>query len=291
MGFGGGVDGVTGSRGVAQVVFVVGVITAFLTAFYVARMLWLAFGGAYRGQGHPRESDGIILVPLVVLAIGSVGAGVVGSPLVGSDNIGKWISTPLLPSEGAVAVNWGLVAATTLIALLGLGFATALYRQGLPEREYLTRVPPLYTLLEHKYYLDDLYEGVFVRAVTGQLAPATYWFDQRVIDGVVNGAALGTRRRSRRRRCCSPGCRCWSASGCWPASTTAPAGPCSSRSSGRGSPRSAPATTSASTASPCRCWCCRCCSASSAWSIPRGSCRSPATPGRSWRCCWRSRPA
>jgi NADH-quinone oxidoreductase subunit L len=197
MGFGGGVAGVTGSPGVAQVVFVVGVITAFLTAFYVARMLWLAFGGAYRGHGHPRESDGIILVPLVVLAIGSFGAGVVGSPLVGSDNIGKWISTPLLPSEGAVAVNWGLAAATTVVALLGLGFASALYRQGLPEREYLTRVPPLYTLLEHKYYLDDLYEGVFVRAVTGQLAPATYWFDQRVIDGVVNGAALGTRRLSR----------------------------------------------------------------------------------------------
>jgi NADH-quinone oxidoreductase subunit L len=179
------------------VVFVVGVLTAFLTAFYVARMLWLAFGGAYRGHGHPRESDTIIVAPLVVLAIGSVFAGVVGSPLVGSNNIGKWISTPLLPSEGTVAVNWGLVAATTVIALLGLAFASALYRRGLPEREYLTRIPPLYTLLEHKYYLDDLYEGVFVRAVTGQLAPATYWFDQRVIDGVVNGAGLGTRRFAR----------------------------------------------------------------------------------------------
>jgi NADH:ubiquinone oxidoreductase subunit 5 (subunit L)/multisubunit Na+/H+ antiporter MnhA subunit len=133
----------------------------------------------------------------VVLATGSVVAGVVGSPLVGSNNLGKWIATPLLPSEGTVAVNWGLVAATTVIALLGLAFASALYRRGLPEREYLTRIPPLYTLLEHKYYLDDLYEGVFVRAVTGQLAPATYWFDQRVIDGVVNGAGLGTRRFAR----------------------------------------------------------------------------------------------
>jgi NADH-quinone oxidoreductase subunit L len=194
-GFGGG--GGVASQGVAQVVFVVGVITAFLTAFYVARMLWLAFGGAYRGHGQPRESDAIILVPLVVLAVGSVGAGVVGSPLVGSDNIGKWISTPLLPSEGAVQMNWGLVAATTAVALLGLAYASALYRRGLPEREYLARIPPLYTLLERKYFLDDLYEGVLVRAVTGQLAPATYWFDQRVIDGLVNGVGLGTRRLSR----------------------------------------------------------------------------------------------
>jgi NADH-quinone oxidoreductase subunit L len=196
-GFGGGVEGVATSQAVAQVVFVVGVITAFLTAFYVARMLWLAFGGAYRGAGHPHESDAIMLIPLVVLAFGSVFAGVVGSPLVGSDNIGKWISTPLLPAEGAIQVNWGLVAATTVIALLGIAIGGALYRRGLPEREYLERIPPLYTLLERKYFLDELYEGVFVRAVTGQLAPATYWFDQRVVDGVVNGAGLGTRRLSR----------------------------------------------------------------------------------------------
>ena len=196
-GFGGGVEGVATSQAVAQLVFVVGVITAFLTAFYVARMLWLAFGGAYRGAGHPHESDAIMLVPLVVLAIGSVFAGVVGSPLVGSNNIGKWISTPLLPAEGAIQVNWGLVAATTVIAVLGIALGGALYRRGLPEREYLERIPPLYTLLERKYFLDDLYEGVFVRAVTGQLAPATYWFDQRVVDGVVNGAGLGTRRLSR----------------------------------------------------------------------------------------------
>src|SRR6266511_1686715 len=68
VGFGGGVGEVTTSTGVAQVVFVVGVLTAFLTALYVTRMLWLAFGGAYRGEGHPREADGIMLAPLVVLA-------------------------------------------------------------------------------------------------------------------------------------------------------------------------------------------------------------------------------
>jgi NADH-quinone oxidoreductase subunit L len=197
-GFGGGVEGVATSVGVAQVVFVVGVLTAFLTAVYVTRMLWLAFGGAYRGQGHPHEADGVMLLPLVVLATGAVVAGVVGSPLVGADNIGKWISTALLPSEGTVVINWGLVASTTLVALLGILLGSALYRRGLPAREYLARyTPALYTLLEHKYYLDDLYEGVFVRAVTGQLAPATYWFDQRVIDGIVNGSALATRRLAR----------------------------------------------------------------------------------------------
>ncbi len=208
-GFGGGVEGVAVSRGVAEVVFVVGIMTAFLTAFYVARMLWLAFGGAYRGQGHPHESGPVMVVPLVVLATGAALAGFVGSPLAGTDNFGKWIATPLLPSEGAVTLNLALALGSTAVALLGLGFATVLYRRGLPEREYLEAIPPVYSLLANKYYLDDLYEGVLVRGVTGMLAPATYWFDQRVIDGLVNGAALGTRRFSRGLRLVQSGQAQW----------------------------------------------------------------------------------
>jgi NADH-quinone oxidoreductase subunit L len=196
-GFGGAVEGFNGSRGVAQVVFVLGLVTAFLTAVYVARMLWLTFGAAYRGHGHPSESDPVMVGPLVVLAIPAVLVGFVGSPLAGSNNFAAWIATPLLPSEGAAHVDWSVVAATQAIALAGLLLATALYRRGLPEREYLARAPLLYKTLERKYFLDDLYEGGFVRAVTGQLAPATVWFDQRVIDGLVNGAGLGTRRLAR----------------------------------------------------------------------------------------------
>jgi NADH-quinone oxidoreductase subunit L len=208
-GFGGGVAGVATSRGVAELVFVVGIVTAFLTAFYVTRMLWLAFGGAYRGQGHPHESGPVMLLPLVVLAIGSVVGGVIGSPLVGDHNITRWLATPLLPAEGAVHVNLGLAGWSTLVALAGIGFATALYRRGLPQREYLEALPPVYALLANKYYLDALYEGVGVRAVTGLLAPATYWFDQRVIDGIVNGVALGTRRAARGLRLVQSGQAQW----------------------------------------------------------------------------------
>jgi NADH:ubiquinone oxidoreductase subunit 5 (subunit L)/multisubunit Na+/H+ antiporter MnhA subunit len=55
----------------------------------------------------------------------------------------------------------------------------------------------VYRPLERKFYLDDLYERVLVRGVTGALAPATYWFDQRLVDGAVNGVGLGTRRLAR----------------------------------------------------------------------------------------------
>jgi len=193
-GFGQGVEGLATSRGVAQVVFVTGMVTAFLTALYVARMLWLTFGAAYRGQGHPHEAEAGILVPLVVLAVGAALAGFVG---LGDNSISTWIQTPLLPSEGPATLNLGLIVAATAVALLGLLLGTALYRRGLPEREYLERLPLVWTTLQHKYYLDDLYERGLVRAVAGALAPATYWFDQRLVDGAVNGAGLGTRRLAR----------------------------------------------------------------------------------------------
>ncbi len=197
VGFGGGVEGVATSVGVARTVFVVGLVTALLTAVYVGRMLWLTFGAAYRGQGRPHEADTVMVGPLVVLATGAVLAGFVGSPLAGTDNFSAWIATPLLPSEGAVPVNLPLAVGSTAAALLGLALAGAVYRRGLPEREPLARLPAVYTTLQRKFYLDDLYEQGFVRAVTGALAPATYWFDQRVIDGLVNAIGLGTRRLAR----------------------------------------------------------------------------------------------
>jgi NADH-quinone oxidoreductase subunit L len=193
-GFGGGVEGLATSRTVAQVVFVAGLVTVFLTALYVARMLWLTFGAAYRGEGRPHEAEAGMLVPLVVLAAGAAFGGLLA---LGDNSISAWIATPQLPSEGPATLNLGLIVASSAVGLLALALGTALYRRGLPEREYLERFPPVWTTLQHKFFLDDLYEGVLVRAVTGVLAPATYWFDQRVLDGVINGAGLGTRRLAR----------------------------------------------------------------------------------------------
>jgi NADH-quinone oxidoreductase subunit L len=196
-GFGGGVAELATSPAVAQIVFVTGVVTGFLTALYVARMLWLTFGGAFRGQGHPHEADPVMLLPLVLLAIGAALAGLAGSPLAGDHAFSEWVATAVVPSHGPATLKLGLIVATTAVALLGLLLGTALYRGGLPEREYLERFPLVYTTLQRKYFLDDLYERGLVRAVAGALAPATAWFDGRVVDGVVNGAGLGTRRLAR----------------------------------------------------------------------------------------------
>jgi NADH-quinone oxidoreductase subunit L len=195
VGFGGGEEGLLTSTAVAQLVFVVGLVTAFVTALYVARMLWLTFGGSYRGHGDPHESSPVMTWPLVLLAVGAAFAGFVNSPLAGANNFAAWIA-PVGAEVHAAELDLFIAGISTLVALAGLALGTALYRRGLPEREYLEAVAPLYRLLERKYYLDDLYDVALVRPVRGALARAAYLFDQRVIDGAVNGTGTGTRRLS-----------------------------------------------------------------------------------------------
>jgi NADH-quinone oxidoreductase subunit L len=193
VGFGTPEAGVLTTPWVAQVVFVTGAITAFLTALYVARMLWLTFGGRYRGSGHPHESGPVMTGPLVVLALGAVFAGFINSPLVGASNFERWIAPPEAEGLGPAHIDFTVAGISTLIALAGLALGTMWYRRGLPDTEYVARVPGLYRLLEQRYYLDALYDAI-TRFVRGPLGRGTYAVDQKVVDGAVNGAARGTGR-------------------------------------------------------------------------------------------------
>jgi len=208
-GFGPGEPGLLTSQGVAQVVFVTGMLTVFLTALYVGRMLWLTFAGAYRGQGHPHEPPPAMTFPLVLLAGGAVVAGFANSPLAGEGGLAAWIAPADAPRPGIAEIDVPVAVASILIALAGLALATRWYRGGLPEREPLARAPLLYRTLQHAYWLDDLYDAVVVRPVRGTLARLAYQFDQRVIDGAVNGAGTGTRRLSRTLRYLQTGQAQW----------------------------------------------------------------------------------
>jgi NADH-quinone oxidoreductase subunit L len=196
VGFGSGEEGLLTNQGVAQLVFVVGVVTAFLTAFYVARMLWLTFGDAYRGEGQPHESDAVMTTPLILLAVGAVFAGFVNSPLAGANNLDAWIATDLNPAHGAATLDLGIAGLSLLVALAGLALGTALYRRGLPEREYLARVPAVWAALTNGFWIDAFYWAVIVRPTRGALARLAAAFDRNVLDGIVNGLASGTRRAS-----------------------------------------------------------------------------------------------
>ena len=80
------------------------------------------------------------------------------------------------------------VALISILAVaIGLAFGWRVYRQ-YKETDPITRLGGLYTLLEHKYYLDDIYFDGIVRPVRDTWSAGVYWFNQVVLDGIVNGA-------------------------------------------------------------------------------------------------------
>jgi NADH-quinone oxidoreductase subunit L len=175
------------------VVLAIGVATAFLTALYMSRAVFLTFFGTFKGHAHPHESPALMTVPLAGLAVLSVVAGWVNVPGLFT-GFATWVQTDF--AHGHVAENFnlpalllGLVAATAGIAL---GFL--LYHRDADtqlERDRL-RVPLLWPLLDRKYYLDDLYWYGVVRPIRDPISQGVNWSNDYLLDGALNGTGLAT---------------------------------------------------------------------------------------------------
>ncbi|MGH2733290.1 MAG: NADH-quinone oxidoreductase subunit L [Actinomycetota bacterium] len=176
-------------------VFVAALITAFLTALYVARMLALTFFGKPRyntREVHPHESPRAMTIPLVVLAVLAVGAGWVGIP--GPANLfERWVHF----GEGAhdldLAGTVGIAALSTVLAAAGFGLGWLIFAKQ-RFRVDLVRSPLgwFYRLLENRYYVDEIYMRLIVRPIRDPLARFAYWTNQKILDGVVNLAGAAT---------------------------------------------------------------------------------------------------
>jgi NADH-quinone oxidoreductase subunit L len=179
------------------IVLAMGMITAFLTAAYTTRMVYLTFFGEYRGHGHPHESPKTITIPLWILAGLAAVAGFANLPSkIVPDSLAYRFEHYVEPVAGYFphvshpSFSWGFAAIATLVAAAGVAVSYAYWFQGrwhgITERNSLAASG--YRLLENKYYLDHLYTGVIVGTTKGAIARASDWFNQKVIDGVVNTA-------------------------------------------------------------------------------------------------------
>jgi NADH-quinone oxidoreductase subunit L len=168
-----------------HVLFGVGLLTAGLTAFYMARLLFLTFFGPFRGgheaEHHLHESPWVMLAPLVILAVGSVAAGFVPVP----EMLAVVFRLP--PAEGHHPVWLPIVA--TLVAILGIAGAYWLYLM-LPDlaARLGARLRPIGRVLEEKYYFDRVYDAFASRVVVeGSRKVLWQGLDASIIDGAVNG--------------------------------------------------------------------------------------------------------
>ncbi|HEX6208179.1 MAG TPA: NADH-quinone oxidoreductase subunit L, partial [Actinomycetota bacterium] len=173
--------------------WIVALITAALTAFYMTRAVLLTFFGRPRHseEVHPHESPPVMVGPLAVLAGLSLVIGFVNAPFVG------WFSDWVFVHEPHHAefsfFNAGL---SLLIALGAIALGVALYGR-YREREPLRRLGPVYAFAERKYFLDDIYMGGIVEPVKGPIARGVYWTNQHILDGLVNAAGWIARKLGR----------------------------------------------------------------------------------------------
>src|SRR3954451_25124739 len=206
----------------------IGYVTALMTAFYMFRLMFLTFHGrprmSHEVEHHIHESPTSMTAPLVILAACSIFAGWLGVPhsLGGSNRFEKFLEPvfareagvleqerPALLAAGEKAAEqrnfteYGLMALSLGLAFAGWGLAWKTYRHA--DKGYVepiaAKMPPVYTTLLNKYYVDEAYDYAFtgrrkvrdVRLGVMGLGEASSWFDSHIIDGTVNGAGRITR--------------------------------------------------------------------------------------------------
>ncbi|MDX1690412.1 MAG: NADH-quinone oxidoreductase subunit L [Acidimicrobiia bacterium] len=193
-------DASHGGGTVATVVLVIAIVGAFITAFYMARAVYLTFFGEYKGEGHPHESPRIMTYPLVGLGVLAAIAGFANMPGIFT-GFTDWVGARLIPmgDHHAESIDFVLAGIGLAVALAGIGLGTRIWG---PDRETQEardtfRIAGLYPLLERKYYIDDLYLYGIVGPTKGPLARAADWSNTYIIDGVVNAFGAAARLLAR----------------------------------------------------------------------------------------------
>jgi NADH-quinone oxidoreductase subunit L len=185
----------TAGQGGFEIFMVVGLVGAVLTAAYMTRCVYLTFFGEYRGHAHPHESPRAITVPLIILAVLSVLAGLANATAFGVHEFTKYVEpTVAFPEVVVPEFDFLLAAVSFFLVVISLGIATVFWLdrkelkalKGLTDRSGAAKAGHLF--LVRKYYLDDFYEGTVVAGIKGPIARASYWVNQNVIDRVVNVA-------------------------------------------------------------------------------------------------------
>jgi NADH-quinone oxidoreductase subunit L len=206
-----------------RVLWLVAVVTSFLTAVYMFRLVFLAFHGPRRaapdhghddvqhghthGAAHLHDAPPSMAIPLAVLAIGAIVAGYVGVPhaLGGANRI----ETFLEPSFGVHETTSGqahdetsleltLMAVSTAVGLTGIGVAAFFFLRRRDSAEALARrLPGVHRLLLNKYGVDELYDRAIVQPIK-RLSAGLLWrgVDAGLVDGAVNGVGAFVRGAS-----------------------------------------------------------------------------------------------
>jgi len=205
-------------------------VVAFLTAFYMFRLIIITFHGKPKDEHkfeHAHESPFLMVMPLVVLATLSIFIWYTPNPINSEQGwfLSKWIEKPVLhtPDKSRfdfmkmenigsnishsyvesevykVAMHHSHLSAmilSGLVAVLGILLAFTVYQWKKIDADKIAKsINPLYKFSFNKWYFDEIYNKTFV-ALTIGLSRVLAWFDNIIIDGIVNGSAFLTKHFS-----------------------------------------------------------------------------------------------
>lgn len=189
-----------------KIMWGIAVFGAFLTAFYMFRMLFLTFYGKYRGTHHAEEkiheSPKTMTLPLIVLAVLSAIGGIIGIPetLGGNHWLSHWLS-PVIKHAGEApdhATEYALMGISVLGVLISIAFAYSKYikRAHIPapdeaERSFLAN------LSYNKFYFDEIYDTLFRKPLDAISGFFYKVIDHKIVDGIVNGLGWSTSEASK----------------------------------------------------------------------------------------------
>ena len=185
------------------VFWIFGVLVVGLTAFYMFRCTFLTFHGSFRFGGaaapSPHESPAVMTLPLIVLSVLAIIGGWIGIPIIHGANVFGDFLRPVFagaaklsgahgPSHGGMGLELGLMLISLAVALLGIYLANRMYlvRPELAKRA-ADRLPGFYRLFVNKFYVDEMYDALFVAPL--RMAAHVLWarVDVIIVDGLVNG--------------------------------------------------------------------------------------------------------
>ncbi len=181
---------VYGSAHGSKALYVVGLTTALMTSFYMWRLMYMTFYGEPRSHVHAHESPKSMTVPLMVLAAGSALVGWLSVPKlfgpVGLHTFEHWLAHLFGEESGGHEIpEFALTSVSVLAALAGIFIASRIYLK--------VWEGPLYRALLNKWYVDEIYDFLFVNGLAKGGGNLLWAFDRHVLDGGVNGAGWLTR--------------------------------------------------------------------------------------------------
>jgi len=189
-----------------QVLWAIGVFTAFLTAFYMFRMMFLTFSGKYRGthhaESHIHESPKTMTIPLIILAILAAIGGLINIPHVfgGNEWLAHWLSPAVAQHELGLdhTTEYTLMGISVLAAAIATIYAYSKYVKGshVPVADEAPR-SALAKLSYNKFYLDEIYDFLITKPLDGLSKFFYKIIDSKFIDGIVNGLGWSTNEASK----------------------------------------------------------------------------------------------